>query len=420
MIPSQTLRSSVLNVVKWLARHRLWGAALLCALAVAGCGPAPLGVGWPAVSMVTSKCENKTSKDVLVAYNDRIVLVNPANGKPVSLLNAQCEPRLDDQGKPRVWDFRGENANVQFYSIPVEINDNTLLAVAYNQNIYQIDLAAARSDATHTIDGYTGHTVADPLVTDDAIYVGLGAKDLVALNRQDLSVKWSFQTEHGVWAKPLLVDNVLYFTSLDHNLYAVDAATGQKKWNLDVEGAATATPVYNDGKLYIGSFGRKVLEVSATDGKVLNQYATEDWVWATPALQDGMLYVGDLAGNMYALDTTKGLAEVWKQKVAAGSIPMTPLVTSDRLIVGARDQKLYWLNRADGTVVKDEEGNLLVRELQAPILSNLLLVQPNDISADSDVKINEPYVIVSTTTNSEALVAYSLSKGQPMWTYAFQ
>src|SRR5689334_18061746 len=110
-----SLRSNVLNIRQFIARPTLWGALVLVSLAVAACGPAPLGTGWPSVSLLNSVCGDKTTSNIVVSYNDRIVEVNPADGTPVVLKDAKCENRPpDDQGKLRPWDFR-PTGNKQFY-----------------------------------------------------------------------------------------------------------------------------------------------------------------------------------------------------------------------------------------------------------------------------------------------------------------
>jgi outer membrane protein assembly factor BamB len=407
-----------LNIWKFLARHRLVGAAILCVLLVAGCGPAPLGTGWPAISLITAECGDNISENVLVAYNDRILMVNPADGKTAVLLNQDCEPRpTDADGKAKVWDFRGGGANL-FFSNPIKLDDQTLLTVAYDQHVYKVDFVRAEADAATgtVIPNLTGHTVADVVQNGDLLYLGLSAKNLVALNTSDFSVAWTVETEHGVWSKPLLLEGTLYFTSLDHFLYAADAETGDLQWKLDLEGAVTSTPLYDEttGHLFIGSFARKIFEISL-DGQVVNQYQAQDWVWGTPVIVDGTLYAADLVGNVYALDTANNLSEVWQQKVAARAIRGTPLVVDDVVVVASRDQKLYWLNRADGTIKNDSEGQPLVRDVGAEIFSDVLLVQPSDI-----VSIDEPYVIVSTMAPDKLLVAYTLNTAEQKWAHALQ
>ena len=61
------------------------------------------------------------------------------------------------------------------------------------------------------------------------------------------------------------------------------------------------------------------------------------------------------------------------------------------------------------------EGQPLVRDVQAEIFSNILLIEPSDT-----VDINEPYIVVSTMANDKMLVAYSLSTAEQKWAYALQ
>jgi outer membrane protein assembly factor BamB len=407
-----------LNVWKSLTWHRLWGAAILClALVAAGCGPAPLGTGWPAISLMTTACGGTSTENIVVSFNDRIVMVNPADGKGVTLLNSDCEPRPPaDNGTPRVWDFRGAAANL-FFVPPLKLDDDTLLIAGYNQHIYRIDYANARADDADgaPVQGRTGHTVAELVASPDGdlLYLGLNSKDLVALDSSDFSVVWTIPTEHGVWSKPLIVDGTIYFTSLDHHLYAADAESGDLRWKLDLEGAVTSTPLLANDHLFVGSFGRKIFEIDL-NGQIINQYATEDWVWGTPTIVDGVMYAADLVGNVYALDVNNNLSEIWKAKVASRAIRPTPVVTDDFVIVASRDHKVYWLNRDDGTIATDREGQPIVREVTAEILSDILLIQPSE-----SVDIPEPYIVVGTLSTSEALVAYALDNGQYVWTYAF-
>ncbi|HEX2908315.1 MAG TPA: PQQ-binding-like beta-propeller repeat protein, partial [Phototrophicaceae bacterium] len=386
-----------MNIVKFLSRHRLLGAALLLIPLLAACGPAPLGTSWAGLRTVGPE------QNILVAFNDRLVMVSPTDGKAVPLRNEDGEIRMDDQGNPRLWEIR-QSAN-SFFSSPLVINDEKLLAAGYNQMLYSIDLKTARiENGTGTpIPANTGNLVADLVGDNERVYAGLSSKNLVAINLEDYSVEWTAATKHGVWSSPLLVEDVLYFASLDHFIYAVDAQSGDQLWSLDVGGAVASAPAYANGKLYVGSFARKLYEIS-TSGEILNTYDTVDWIWGTPAVVDGILYAADLVGNVYALDTTENLQEIWQVKTASQTIRPTPLVTDQYVLVASRDQKLYWLNREDGSPVMDNEGRALMREMQGAIFSDILLIQPNE-----QTDIPEPMVVVSTLTPGQMLVAYSLA-----------
>ncbi|MBC7812755.1 MAG: PQQ-binding-like beta-propeller repeat protein [Burkholderiales bacterium] len=390
-----------MNVLKFSARRRLFGAAVLLSLLAAGCASGPVGVSWPDVSFLGD------TQQIVLAFNDRVVMVNPENGDGVELRNAEGTVRVDEQGNPRLWDVRGGETPVQFYASPILLDEDTLLIPGYNKLLFEVDIPTARvENPTGTAVG--GYIVADFAVGADALYLGLAERNLVALDRSDLSELWVAETEHGVWAQPLLVENRLYFSSLDHNLYAVNTDTGETLWTLDLQGAATSTPVYQDGHLYIGSFARKIFDINADTGVILNEYATENWVWSSPALVDGMLYTADLGGFVYALDTSDGgLSEVWKVQAATRAIRPTPLVSGDTIVVGSRDHHVYWLNRETGEVTDN-------RELSSEVMGDMLLIEPSDT-----LDISEPLVVVSTMAQDQLLVAFTLERGERIWDYGW-
>jgi len=390
-----------LNVLKFSARRRLFGAAVLLSLLAAGCASGPVGVSWPDVSFLGD------TQQIVLAFNDRVVMVNPENGDGVELRNAEGTVRVDEQGNPRLWDVRGGETPVQFYASPILLDEDTLLIPGYNKLLFEVDIPTARvENPTGTAVG--GYIVADFAVGADALYLGLAERNLVALDRSDLSELWVAPTEHGVWAQPLLVENRLYFSSLDHNLYAVNTDTGETLWTLDLQGAATSTPVYQDGHLYIGSFARKIFDIDADTGVILNEYATENWIWSSPALVDGMLYTADLGGFVYALDTSDGgLSEVWKVQAATRAIRPTPLVSGDTIVVGSRDHHVYWLNRETGEVTDN-------RELSSEVMGDMLLIEPSET-----LDISEPLVVVSTMAQDQLLVAFTLERGERIWDYGW-
>lgn len=394
--------------MRLLKRRPLLGVALFAGLFAAACYPVRLEADWPSLSLLGEE------QNIVLSYHDRVVMIDPEDGLPVELRNADGEVRLDDQGNPRIWDFRGtEGQGTQFYASPIPLDADTLLIPSYKPTdnlLYELDLPTAR-----VVDGagtpVSGHVVADLVAHGDLVYVGFSERDFIAFDKSDMSERWRLTTEHGIWAEPLIVEDTLYLASLDHHLYALDAESGEVLWKVNLQGSAAGTPVFDQDRLYIGSFARKIFSIS-TQGEIVAEFATQDWVWGSPALLDGILYAGDMSGTVYALDARDdGLALLWRNKVAERAIRATPLVSEDYVIVGSRDHRLYWLNRGDGSQVNDVEGPR-VRTLSNEVLSDLLLIEPGQ-----GVDIPEPYVIASAAANDNLLVAFTLSKGERVWTY---
>lgn len=392
-----------MNIVKFFTQHRFIVGMLLIIVTAGACGPAPLGVSWPAVSKVGDE------QNILLAFNNQVDLIDPVDGKPIKLLNEDGQVRVDEAGNPRIWKLTGGEAPSQFYSSPMLVDEDTMLVAAYDKKLFEVDLPSSRVENPSGV-ATDGHNVSGITPGNDLFYLGFTERNLVALNRSDFSKAWTFETEHGVWDRPLLVDDTLYFTSLDHNLYAVDAESGDLRWKLDLNGAATSAPLFANDHLYIGGFAKKVYEIS-TDGKIVNEYATDDWIWSTPIIVDDVLYTADVSGSVYALNVNDGFSLRWKAaQVSTRAIRPTPLVYDDYVIVVSRDHRVYWLNREDGSVISD-----WTRELQGEILTDILLIEP-----DEERGIDEPLVVVGTTVPQELLVAFTLERGERQWTYTQQ
>lgn len=382
--------------------RRSTGAAFLLVLAVVltACGPTHTEPRWASLRAV-----NETGQ-VILAFGDRLTLVNAVDGKPASLLDADGEVRVDENGNARLWEVVSpDSQQTRFYNAPIFLDEDTMLANSYDRRLLEVDVPAARADGQIVNVDDVQHMVSGLVSDGERVYVGLSEHDLLAYNLGTLDLAWRVTTEYGVWAEPVIVDGTVYFSSLDHFLYAVDAETGELRWKTDLQGAITGSPVYQDGHLYVGSFARKVFDVSAETGEILAEAPTSDWVWSAPAISEDRLYAADVSGSVYAFDISDGLTQDWAQRVSQRSITPSPLVAGEYIVVGSRDQNVYWLNQSDGAVVD-------TRQVAGEVLANLVLLEPAETN-----ELTEPLVIVSTSAMNELLVAFTLESGQRQWVY---
>ncbi len=389
MIRCRTLTS----VIPQRLRHAL---LLLLLLWVAACVPIRQESGWPVLSTLGD------GDSILLTYNNKITMIDSGNGQPVRLRNADGEIRVDEEGKARIWEFGGpEAAPNQFFSKPLQLDENNLLVLSNTERLFEVNLARADARLEEGKE-LPGRVLASPLLGEELVYVG-AERTLLALERDSHQLRWSFETGQSIWSQPLLLDGMLLFTSLDHNLYALDPQDGAEIWRLDLGGAAPVAPVVYEGQLYTGSFSRKIFKISG-QGSILAEFSTEDWVWGAPAIVDGVLYAADLGGNVYALEIREeSFRLLWQSEVSERAIRATPVASGEYVIVAGRDQKLYWLDRDDGRTY-------FTRELAGEIVSDMLLL---DQGADA-----EPLLAVSTLANEDALVAYGVQNGERRWTYS--
>lgn len=370
-------------------------------LLVSACVPFRMEAGWPELSTLELP-GSIYSGNILLTFNDKITMIDPDSGQPARLRNADGEVRVDEEGRARIWEYSGPQAAPnQFFAKPLALNADNLLVLSNSERLFEINLA--RADALNP-EGLElpGRVLASPLAGEDLVYVA-AERTMLALDRESFQERWRFETGQSIWSRPLLLDGKLIFTSLDHHLYALEPGSGSEIWRLNLNGAAPVAPVVHEGRLYTGSFSRRIFAITA-QGSIQAEFTTEDWVWGAPAIVDGVLYAADLAGNVYALQIGESnFRLLWRAQVSERAIRATPVVAGDYVIVAARDQKLYWLDRADGRVY-------FTRELAAEVVSDMLLL---DQGPDA-----ESLLAVSTLANEEALVAFGVQNGDRRWTYS--
>lgn len=379
---------------------------LIVLVGVSGCVGQRIGVSWAGLTVIGEE------QNILVTYNDLMVMVDPITGDPIPLLGNDGEERRDADGNLRVWRMSAGEQGIQggqFYGSPLRLDDDTLLVADHaNLKLVEVDIPAARIDdpAGTTI---TGKVLTDLISDGTRLFLPFELEDLQAINLNTMDVEWTLNTENnGVWTAPLLHEDTLYVSSMDQHLYAIDAASGEQNWQFDLEGAGAGTPVLYNDRLYTGSFARKVFAVSL-EGEKQAEYVTENWVWGAPSVVDDTVYVADLSGYVYALDATD-LSETWKVQIAESTkgIRAAPLVTDEFVIVATREGHVVWLNRENGQEVYKQE-------VQAEILSDILIVTP--VITVNEREIEQPTVVISTVANDKLLIAFDLNDSSRKWSY---
>jgi outer membrane protein assembly factor BamB len=384
-------------------RGRFTGFALLVAvlsLTLVGC-TSQLGTSWAGLTVL----EGGTS--LAYAYDDRLGIVNVADGQPVPLLDVNGEPQVAENGDVIGWELRGGDFdNAKFFAPPLQLDDDTLLVTTLERDLLVVDLNTSETTLVAEAFGERGNAVSGATLADGMLLIGLQER-LIALDAETYGTQWSVETAHGVWSSPVVLNDVVYFTSLDHFMYAVELDSGEVVWSLDLGGASASTPTYDPERevFYVGTFNSTMLKVSV-GGDLLDTYETDEWVWAAPTLaEDGMLYFADLSGVVYKLDPeTMAIGDDgWKSRIAAGAIRMSPLVLDEHVVVGSRDERVYWVKRDTGV----EDFN---RTLGDEILSDLLYFPASE---ENDIELG--LIVISKLSNREPLVAFGATDGQRIW-----
>jgi len=205
--------------------------------------------------------------------------------------------------------------------------------------------------------------IAQPVVTDGAVYFGSPSGFVAALRVTDGGVLWQHQAT-GVF-RPLIAANGLVI-NVTGPVYALRASDGAELWQRDVEGTGESSPggqpeVVGEGVVYIGSQDGSVQAIQASDGKLLWQYMIQEQVVTTPPVyaayvtfaaptsyQQALLIVTDLG-----LKTFADCHFSWTQEDEKDQYP-----SSHALVVAAMvNSAPLWLDRLKVTPgVKDVQA----------------------------------------------------------------
>jgi len=233
-------------------------------------------------------------------------------------------------------------------------------------------------------DGAAGQYVEGGALSDDIFVIGNSDGNVYALNVENSALRWTFETEHHVWAMPLIVSDTVYIGSMDRHLYALNLSDGKVRWDFHAEGAFAGTPALRDDTLYIGAFDDRLYAIDAHTGTERWHFAGENWFWGSPVVYNDTIYAADVNGNVYAVDAETGV-QIWHQSLDA-PVRAGPALTEDgsQLFVGSENGTLYTLDTADGFVMwsRESKGQVLSTPVvSGSVLYELLISEPHRIRA---------------------------------------
>ncbi|MDQ2048947.1 PQQ-binding-like beta-propeller repeat protein [Natronolimnohabitans sp. A-GB9] len=146
------------------------------------------------------------------------------------------------------------------------------------------------------------------------------------------------------------------------NVYAIDADDGTEQWSFETDDVVRSSPTAADGSVYIGSRDSRLYSLAADDGTEQWSFEAGNTIESSPTVADGVVFAGSYDGNIYAIDTTDG-SEVWTFETD-GNIRSSPTVVDGTLYIGAdgghggEDVNVYAVNAGvDGS----SEGSRLNR-----------------------------------------------------------
>jgi len=212
-----------------------------------------------------------------------------------------------------------------------------------NETIYWGHLALDSGDGSQTwsFENFDNPYYYPPTVADGSIYLATGMEGqrgrLYAIDAQDGTKRWSFQTDRYFTTAPTVSNNTVYLGCTDGSVYAVSTEDGAEQWTFQTSGRVRSSPTTADDTVYIGSDDRNLYGLDAQEGIERARFQVADEIHTSPTVVDGTVFFGVDDGNVYALNAeitgssddslvkfgTLGHHHHWAERARSSSVSLT-------------------------------------------------------------------------------------------------
>ena len=160
---------------------------------------------------------------------------------------------------------------------------------------------------------------------------------------------WMQQTDASFYASPAVMGKRLFVGDDAGVLTACDISNGRKRWLFRTGARIVGTPAASKGIVVTGSADGKIYGLKASNGHLLWTVEAQAPVLGAVAIEDGIAYIGASDHCFRAIDIRNGHVR-WTFSGVNDYIETKPLITDRSIIFGAWDNRLYCLDKADGTL----------------------------------------------------------------------
>lgn len=338
--------------------------------------------------------EDKTMQNILIIFLSILILgscshFTPDQKQKMELINVW---NLDVFKQQQFGSKRHEAAS------PLIIG-NDLFQGGSDGNLYVVN--KYNGSIKRIIKG-SGGIDATPLFSQGVLYFGNNDGEIKAFSYRSGDYLWSYFVGFPVASTPAVYDGRLFVLASNDILYSFDALTGKILWTVKrdfpvkrpvIKG--NSSPVIYDNTVYVGFSDGAFMGVNILNGSVvleknLNTKGKFKDVDATPyidekyivvpsydgnlycmdrktgnviwSMQDGsaksvtvindVVYYSSNEGFLYVLDLNTGVVK-WSTRLKNGSIPTSPAIFDDYLVVGSSERGLVIYNKENGRFIQE-------------------------------------------------------------------
>ncbi len=263
-----------------------------------------------------------------------------------------------------------------------------------------------------------------------------------SINNQFPQVReaWTFKTSAMITASPSVFDSTVYFGDTSGKIFALNLTNGKQRWQWQAPGGVYAKIALDAKHLVFTCTDSSIYALERQSGKLLWRHKSAAPQFSVPLINGDTVFVGGSQGNFWALDLSSGKV-FWTFRNVAGYIESKPVLSKNKIILGAWDQSLYALERKTGHLLwkwADGKANLFFSPAACwPVVSNnrLYVVAPDRFMSAIDVqsgktiwrsnrfKVREtiglaeqqPFVLAKCMRDTVFAIDYRYSKQKIVW-----
>ena len=201
-----------------------------------------------------------------------------------------------------------------------------------------------------------------PLIADGVVYVGSGDGGFHAIDANDGTRRWRFESGAKVRGGAALAGERVVFGNAAGTLRALDRSDGREAWRYATGAAIETAPVVHGGRVLVGDRGYGLHAIDAATGELAwKTFFWGSWLESEPVVVGDTIYVGssDLR-RVSAIDAATGAVR-WRTDVHGWTFG-TPLVDGDVIRAGAAGGTPYFIeHHASYATLDRATGKLLTR-----------------------------------------------------------
>lgn len=185
------------------------------------------------------------------------------------------------------------------------------------------------------------------IILENSLIVSSDDGWVIALEINDGSPKWRFDTESRCQAPPSAGHGLIFQPADNDTLYALRPDSGTVQWRAPITGPVVSAAAVGDLVIVAGIKGTVEAFRPAT-GELAWRATVGGPIWSSPSLTDARVVIGHSGGAVVALDARNGLVH-WTT-VCDEVIKAAPLVVGRYVVTGTMAGTVLVLSLEDGSM----------------------------------------------------------------------